>query len=120
MIISIRKSDIFTKDPAVRFAREYAVPKDVWNELWRKYKLLDYSKADLRDFLFIKHARNLHPTTINRWITRGEVYMIAQPLIKKGVQNVNTEIFREYEEFLINELVKSLKYGATNKPESVL
>lgn len=120
MIISIRKSKIFTTDPAVRFAKEYGLQKNVWNEVWRRYKLLNYSNGDIRDYLFLKYARNLSFNSMNRWITRGEVYVIVKPLIEMGVVHVNTVIFKEYEEYVMNELVRPLKNGAIKKSESIL
>ena len=120
MIISIRKSKLFTKDPALRFAKEYQIPKESWNLLWRRYKLLDYSNGDLRDFLFLKYARNLNYVTMNRWLNRGEIYFIVKPLIDKGVEHVNTCIFNDYEEYVINELVKPLKNGAKGKAPSII
>ncbi len=120
MIIDLTISKIFTRNLDNRFAREYALPAGVWLEVWRRYKLLEYSNGDLRDFLFIKYARNLNTTSMSRWIIRGEIYSIANPLIKKGVKHVNTEIFGEYEEFLMNELVKPLRNGATRKSDSII
>jgi hypothetical protein len=120
MLIDIQKSKIFTQDPAIRFSKEYGLTDKVWNEIWRRYKFLDYSNGDIRDYLFIKYARNLNYTSMKRWISRGEVYMITNPLIKKGVVHVNSCIFGEYEEYVMNELVRPLKDGATNKAESII
>ncbi len=120
MIISLIDSQIFTCDPDLRFSKEYALPKGAWIEVWRRYKLLDYSLGDLRDFIFIKYGRNPNPSSIFRWVARTKIYEISNPLIKKGVRNVNTEIFGELEIYVINELVKPLKNGAKQRPKSVL
>lgn len=120
MIINISKSKIFTTDPSLRFSKEYALPRDTWVNLWRRYKLLDYSNGDLRDYLFIKYARNLNHTTMYRWIARAEIYLIVQPLLKRGVVHVNTEIFGVFEEYLMNELVKPLRSGGASKSESII
>ncbi len=120
MIINITKSQIFTKDPAIRFAKEYSLPLKTWGEFWRRYKLLEYSNGDLRDFLFIKHARNLSPSSINRWIMRGRVYDLIHTHHKNGVEHVNTIIFGDLEEIVINELVKPLKNGAIGKADSII
>lgn len=120
MIINITTSKIFTEDPDVRFSREYALPRGVWNELWRKYRLLEYSNGDLRDYLFIKHARNLQQPSMYRWIVRTKIYEITHPLTKKGVKHVNTEIFGELEEFIMKELIRPMKNGAVSKPESII
>lgn len=120
MIINITCSRIFTVDPAIRFAKEYALPQESWNELWRRYKLLGYSNGDLRDYLFIKYARNLKHASMYRWIARGEIYTVTKPLVKLGVEHVNSSIFGDYEEYLMNELVKPLKNGAVKKSQSII
>lgn len=120
MIIDLTKSKIFTIEPDVRFSREYALPQGSWTAIWRRYKALDYSNEDMRDYLFIKHARNLNFISMDRWIVRSKIYEISGPLIKKGVKHVNSEIFGELEEIVMNELVKSLKNGATQKPKSII
>jgi len=120
MIINITKSTLFTVDPDARFSKEYILPKGTWLELYRKHKLLGYSNGDMRDYLFLKYARNLKHPTMYRWIARSEVYSIVHPLIKKGVVHVNTSIFGDYESYVMNELLKSLKNGAYNKPESII
>lgn len=120
MIINIKNSKIFTDDPAARFAREYSLPQESWNELWRRYKLLEYTNGDIKDFMFMKYARNLHPSTVYRWIVRGRVYEILYPHIKNGVIHVNTEIFGDLEEIVINELVKPLKNGASKESKAII
>ena len=120
MIIDIKKSTIFTLNPSLRFAKEYGLPKEVWNEVWRRYKLLDYSNGDIRDYLFLKYARNISWSAMNRWLSRGEIYMITKPLIDKGVIHVNSCIFKEYEEYVMNELIRPLKDGASNKAKSII
>jgi hypothetical protein len=120
MIINITKSTIFSLDPSIRFSKEYGLPKEVWIEIWRRYKLLDYSNGDIRDYLFLKYARNISWSAMNRWLARGEIYMITEPLITKGVVHVNSAIFKDYEEYVMNELVRPLKDGASNKPKSII
>jgi hypothetical protein len=120
MILLITKSKLFILDPAVRFSKEYGLPNTAWSEVWRRYKLLEYSNGDIRDYLFLKYARNISYSAMARWISRGEVYTITAPLIKKGVEKVNSNIFGAYEEYVMNELVKPLKNGAINKTESII
>lgn len=120
MLINITKSNIFTTEPSTRFSKEYGLPKEAWGEVWRRYKLLEYSNGDLRDYVFLKYARNLSFTTMKRWMQRGEVYSITKPLLIKGVVHVNSQIFKDYEEFVMNELIKPLRNGATNKSESII
>lgn len=120
MILNIRKSKLFIADPSLRFSKEYGIPKEAWNEVWRRYKLLEYSNGDIRDYLFTKYGRNLTFNSMKRWIARGEVYSIAKPLITMGVVHVNSVIFKEYEEYVMNELVRPLRNGGITKTESIL
>ena len=120
MIIDITKSILFTKDPGIRFAKEYSLPKEIWPELWRRYKLLDYSNGDLRDYLFIKHARNLSYNSMNRWLMCGEIYMLSKPLLDKGVTTVNTVIFKDLEQYVVDELTKQLRFGRSLESKVII
>ncbi len=120
MIIDLSKSKIFTQDPALRFAKEYALPKDTWDKIWRRYILLQYSNGDLRDYIFIRYGRNLHFMAMQRWIIRAKVYEIAQLDLKRGRTQANTVIFGELEEFVMNELVKPLRNGGNTKSKSII
>jgi hypothetical protein len=120
MIIDLTQSRIFTCDPATRFAKEYQLPKGTWTELWRRYKLLEYTNGDLRDYMFLKYARNLSHPTMYRWLAKAEIYHIVNPLMKEGVKHVNTVIFGDLEEFVMNELVKSIKNGAIGVSKAII
>lgn len=120
MLIDLTKSTIFTKDPGIRFAKEHALDKSVWPEVWRRYKLLDYSNGDLRDYLFVKHGRNLAFNTMTRWLLCGEIYMRAKPFLDKGVTTVNTVIFRDLEQQVIDELTKQVRWGRSVKPKTII
>ncbi len=82
--------------------------------------MLEYSNGDIRDYLFLKYARNISYPAMGRWLSRGEIYMITKPLAEKGVVHVNSVIFGKYEEYVMNELVKPLKNGAIKKAESII
>lgn len=120
MIIDLSKSKLFTTDPSVRFAREYAVPEETWKELWRRYKLLDYSNGDLRDFLFVKHARSLSYNSMERWIRCGEIYMLSKPVIDKGAHVVNSVLFGEQEQYVIDILTKQLRFGRSGDTKAII
>jgi hypothetical protein len=120
MILNIRKSNIFKTNPAERFAKEYQLPFEAWNEVWRRYKLLEYSHKDIKDYLFIKYARNLNPKSIDRWILRTEVYGIASPLIEKGVEHVNSEIFKQYEQQLMDYLFQTMKSSGQGQSRIII
>jgi len=113
MILDLTQSKLFTVDPDIRFSREYLLPQGTWKELWRRYKLLDYSNGDLRDYLFVKHARRLSYRSMDRWIQRSEIYMLTRPVLERGAKMVNSEIFGAYEQYVMDELTKQLRNGGT-------
>lgn len=120
MIINLNESIIFTKDPDIRFSKEYAVPTGTWKELWRRYKLLEYSNGDLRDYLFIKYARNLSYNAMDRWIVRTEIYTVSKPVIEKGASVVNSEIFGDFEQHVMDELTKQLRFSGSKESKSII
>lgn len=120
MIIDLSKSQLFTQHPDIRFAKRYGVPEGTWTELWRRYKLLDYTSKDLQDYFFAKHARHLHFDAARRWIQRTEIYSITHPKMIKGVTHVNSTIFGEFEQFVMDELTKQLLNGATTDSRIII
>ena len=110
MIIRIT-SKLFTTDPDSRFAIEQNLPRGLWNDLWRRYKFLGYTPGELKEFYHLKAGKETNINTINRWIFRTEIYHKVQPAVKKGAQAINTEVFGEFEEKLIQELTKQYRNG---------
>jgi hypothetical protein len=101
---------MFTVDPAERFAQEYDVKDDVWHELWRRYKLLAYTVPELCEYMEIKQKKKIGRKFMHRWITRNEIYIRAIPIVKKGVQTVDTVYFRELEKDVIDEITRNMRY----------
>ncbi len=120
MIIDLSKSKLFTVAPDVRFAREYQLPKGIWTELWRRYKLLAYEPNELCEYLQIKTGKQTNERRINRWIARTEIYSIAFPYLKKGGKYVNTEIFRDYEKLVLNEFTKHIRFNGTTDSRIII
>ncbi|HNC32099.1 MAG TPA: hypothetical protein PKX08_18945 [Cyclobacteriaceae bacterium] len=110
MIIKINESKLFTVDPAIRFAIQYGVPQTLWKELWRRYKLLDYSIPELCEVYHIKVGKQIKRRKMDEWIFRGEVYMKTHDKIKMGVQAVNSSFFGELEQRVLNEVFRHTKY----------
>lgn len=111
MIIQLNQSKLFTTDPAKRFAWEHKVSEDIWRELWRRHKLLEYDTSELCELFYIKVGCSISRRVMNRWIFRGEIYMKARPMMDKGVQAVNSAFFGDLEQRVINEIMKHLKTG---------
>ena len=109
MLIYLNKSKLFTEDPAMRFAREYMTTEQMWNELWRRYKVLEYTVPELCEYMQIKTGSRFNERTMRRWVTRSELYHRAHPFVSRGVHTATTELFGEFEQDVINELMKHMK-----------
>ena len=112
MIIRLSESKLFTTHPSFRFADKYLVSPDIYQELWRRYRLLEYSIPELCEFYYIKVGTPIDKAYMDKWMFRGAVYMKAQEVMKKGVECVNSEFFGDYERRLIEELLKNIKSKA--------
>ena len=113
MIIHIRKSKIFTIEPAKRFAKEFNVDDKVWIDCWLKYKRLGLSIPELCDYVHWKTGRKPSYNSISRWIVRTEIYSISREVVKMGACTVNSKFFGIYEQNVIDELVKNMKNSVT-------
>lgn len=113
MIIHLTKSQLFTVDPADRFAGEYGVSPKVWREMWRRYKLLDYTPVDLAAFYHFTIGSKISTRAINRWITRTEIYCLSTIVTQKGVRVVKSEYFKEFEQDVMKEITKHMRSGGT-------
>lgn len=113
MIIHISKSDLFTKDPDIRFANQYNLPRGFWNFMFNRAKHLEYTVQELCELYRIKTGKEMPDFSMRRWLWRTEIYNLAFPFIKKGAQTVVSEVFGEYEDELIKELTKHMRDGAT-------
>lgn len=113
MIINLRKSKLFTTHPAQRFADEYQVSEKIWNEIWKRYSILDYSPAELCEYYYIKVGTPIDRQSISKWIFRTKVYMLTKDVMKEGVITVNSSFFGEMEQKVINEITRHLRNGET-------
>jgi len=134
MIIKLQESRLFTVDPAIRFAREYNVPPKIWNELWKRYclkPLLDgvsFQDKDSEEFLISsicgyfthKTGRKANARSMRRWIIRTEIYCRAQHIINMGVRVVDSSYFDKFEQDLLDELTKSIKYSGKQASRTIV
>lgn len=118
MIIKLYNSTLFTKPPHERFALKTGY--DVWQELWRRHKLLGYTTNELCELYKIKTGQDTTPQSINRWIWKTEVYSMTQPVMKEGVRMVQSEFFKDHEQKVIKELLKNLKSSVRKDPKIML
>jgi hypothetical protein len=119
MIIKICESDLFTKDPAIRFAEQYQVSSEIYKELWRRHKLLDYTVPELCEVYYIKIGKPIKRRKMEEWMFRGEVYMKTYDVMKRGVEAVNSEFFGDLEQRVVNEILRHIKYDNTKDTRSL-
>ena len=120
MIIHLKKSKLFTVEPAKRFAREFNVDEKIWIEAWFRYKVKEYSVNDLRDYIHTKTGRKPTYLSVHLWVTRTEVYSKAKEAFKMGGSVVVSSFFGEYEDFVIKQITKHIKSGNSKTSRSIV
>ena len=114
MIIKVNQSQLFTTDPALRFADTYKVSEDIYRELWRRYRLLEYSIPELCEIFYIKVGHLINSRAMSEWMFRGKIYSKVIDKISKGAQAIDSEIFEELEQRVLNELFKHMNSGSSH------
>lgn len=120
MIIKLNESKLFTIDPAIRFAKEYDVEPKVWNEMWKRYGLLEYDMDGLCGYFQYKTGRRPNPTSIRRWIVRTELYCRATHVMQMGVRVVDSNYFGKFENDLIKELTRNMQFSGKKDSRSIV
>lgn len=115
MLVKLKSSKLFSVRPSRRFADEYKIPEDVWNEIWRRYKMLDYTIPDLADYFEVKAGRKIKRRHIKRWLFLAEVYLKTKGAREMGAEVINTSMFGSIESRVIEEVTRHLKSGNTKK-----
>jgi len=119
MIILITKSELFTTDPDIRFAREYNVGVGIWRDLWRRYSILDYSQQEMSDYFTLKTGKPISKKGLKRWIMRTKLYTKTKHIVDKGCLSVNSEFFGDLEWFVIKELTRNMKSSVHHNPKTL-
>ena len=120
MIIHLLKSKLFTIDPAIRFANEYDVDVRLWNDVWRRHTLLGYSNSELCEFIHFKTGRKPKASSIRRWVIRTEIYCLANHAVRMGVRVVQSEYFGKFEQAVLDELMKNMRFSAKQDSRSLV
>jgi len=120
MLIHLTKSKLFTEEPDRRFCKEYNLPRGFWTEVWRRYKLLDYTLKDICDYYEFKSGRKTSGQAMQRWIIRTEIYCRAQVAIKKGAIVATSDFFNEFEPFLIKEITKQIRFSVKKESKMLI
>lgn len=110
MLIKLHESKLFTTDTAVRFAQEYRVDKKVWNEIWKRY-LAGYDIESLAGYLLYKTGTRITKHTLRRWLRMTEVYCRANHVMLMGVRVVQSEYFGNYEDLVLREIIRGIRYS---------
>lgn len=66
---------------------------------------------DLCDFYEIKSGRKTSGQSMKRWIYRTEIYCRAQDAIRKGAEVAMSSYFGEYEDFLLKEITRQMRFS---------
>ena len=113
MIIDLTKSHLFTIDPDKRFAKRNKQPLGLWNLMYRRAKLLNYTTTELCDLQELKTGTRPSESSIIRWVWRSDVYYRAQDALSEGAKMVVSSYFGDMEWSVIKELTKNMKNSAT-------
>lgn len=119
MIIHLNNSRLFTVSPDIRFASENGVDVGVWAEIWRRYKLLEYTVPELMEYVHIRTGNRPSRKSVNRWIFRAEIYMMAKFALENGATTVVSSFFNEYEKEVIQEITKHMRSGGKKSSRSL-
>lgn len=120
MIIHLKKSKLFTVEPAQRFAKEYKVPKGIWYEIYKRHALLEHDSIALRGFFLLKTNKKLSDDALQRWIIRTEIYVRAQHVIRLGVEVADSSYFGQFEAPLLQELTRGMQFGVTRESRTIV
>lgn len=113
MILKLRESKLFTEDPALRFADAYHVTENIYRELWRRHRDLEYSISELCEFFYIRVGMPIKKKKMDEWMFMGRVYMKVERIMEKGALSVDSSFFGELEERLLNKLSRHMRQGVT-------
>ena len=120
MIILLPKSELFTVEPAKRFAKEYSVPEQVWLNIWLKHKIYDFEFNELHEYALFKCGKPISRKSLRRWILRTEVFSRARDVLKVGGTTVTSSYFGELEGFVLKELLKQMRFGGHKNSRSLI
>jgi hypothetical protein len=118
MIIKIHESKIFTEKPHERFSKLYNVKLSLWNEMYRRHLLLNYTPKDMADFYRVKTGKTIKAQSVKKWIFRTKVYIRGREATKMGARAVTTEFFGDLAQELVDELLKNAT--KLQKPPKIL
>jgi hypothetical protein len=112
MLLKLYDSKLFTEDTAIRFGEQYHVKRKIWNEIWKR-ALAGYDDEALAGYFIYKTGKMISANSIRRWLIKTEIYCKANHIMLMGVRVVQSEYFGEYERFVLEEVLRNMKYSGT-------
>ena len=94
MIIDLGRR-IFVVHPDKRFSSQNHVPEGTLLDLHHRYKKLEYSIGDLKEFLYIRTRKDIDRKTLWLWMQSIDIYTRAQMARKVRAKYVTPEFFGE-------------------------
>lgn len=119
MILKLHDSKLFTVDTADRFAAHYKVSPKVWNELWKRHNN-GYDEESLAGVFIFRTKQPITTKAIRRWLAKTEVYCRANVAMSMGARVVQSSFFGVYEEFVIKEVLRNMRYCGTKESRTLL
>lgn len=120
MIIKLLSNRLFTVDPALRFAKEYNVSPKIWDEIWKRHLFYEYDSDGICGYFTYKTGRRANARSLKRWLLRTEIYCRAQDVITKGARVVDSSYFGKFEQELLEELTKNMKYSGKQDSRTIV
>lgn len=119
MILKLHDSKMFTVDTARRFAKEYNVKQSLWNEIFKRSNM-GYDSECLAGFFIYRTGKKISAKTIRKWLLKTEVYCRANHVMRMGVRVVQSEYFGVYEDFVLEEVLRNMKFRGTKESRTLV
>jgi hypothetical protein len=119
MLLKLNDSTLFSVDTAIRFAEQYHVDKKMWNEVWKRH-LAGYDIESLCGYMLFKTDKRISVRAMRRWLIRTEVYCRANHVMLMGVRVVHSDYFGVYEPFVIDEVLRGMRYSGALDSRSMV
>lgn len=119
MLIKLYESRMFTVDTATRFADQYQVSSKMWNEIWKRH-LSGYDDESLAGYFIYKTHKQISAKAIRRWLIKTEIYCRANHIMLMGVRVVQSEYFGDYEQAVLDEVLKNMRFSGSKDSRIVV
>lgn len=120
MLVKLRHSRIFDTDPTRRFSWQYKVDENMWMELWKRYKVLDYTVPEIVEYFQLKTGKDITTRQVKKWIFLTEVFALTKPAREKRAEVFDTSLFGKLEKKVIVEITRSMKFCGVKRSNIIL